>query len=226
MDVHRFYGALMRGFRMRRMRRFAAQFRPGPDTRILDVGGSAFNWELAGIEARVTLLNLTPPRHVPEQPDHFCDVRASGTALPYRERAFDVAFSNSVIEHVGSFDEQARFAAELRRVATGLWVQTPARSFPLETHLLSPFFHFLPRAWQARLVRNFTLWGWLTRPSPDEARRFVAQTRLLGYGEMRRLFPDCEIRRERFLGLTKAFVAVRRPPGRTAGDVVPRGVPA
>jgi hypothetical protein len=209
MDVHRFYGALMRGFRMRRMRRFAAEFRPGPRTRILDVGGSAFNWELAGIEAQVTLLNLTPPHHTPRRPEQFRDVRASGTALPYAEGAFDVAFSNSVIEHVGPLAEQERFARELRRVATGLWVQTPARSFPLETHLLTPGFHFLPRSWQARLVRRFTLWGWLARPSAEQARRFVEQTRLLGYGEMRRLFPDCEIRRERFLGLTKAFVAVR-----------------
>jgi hypothetical protein len=28
---------------------------------------------------------------------------------------------------------------------------------------------------------------------------------------MRALFPDCELRRERFLGLTKAWIAVRRP---------------
>lgn len=213
MDVHRLYGALMRGFRVRRMRRFARQFAPGPGTRILDVGGSAFNWELAGIESRVTLLNLATPAHRPRRPGHFQDVRASGTALPYAARAFDVAFSNSVIEHVGGFAEQQRFAAELSRVAAGLWVQTPARSFPLETHLLTPFFHFLPRAWQLRLVRNFTVWGWLTRPSRDEARRLVGQIRLLGYTEMRRLFPDCEIRRERFLGLTKAFVAVRASPG-------------
>jgi hypothetical protein len=225
MDVHRFYDALMRGFRVRRMRRFAAQFQPGPDTRILDVGGSAFNWELAGIQASVTLLNLTPPRHAPQRPERFRDVRASGAALPYAERAFDVAFSNSVIEHVGGYAEQERFAAELRRVARGLWVQTPARSFPLETHLLTPFFHFLPRAWQARLVRRWTLWGWLARPSREQARRFVEQTHLLGYREMRRLFPDCEIRRERFLGLTKAFVAVRAGAPPTARVLAsPRGV--
>lgn len=216
MDIHRFYGALMRGFRVRRMRRFAAQFAPRPDTHILDVGGSAFNWELAGIDARVTLLNLLLPRYVPKQPAHFSDLRASGTELPYRDGAFEVAFSNSVIEHVGSFEDQARFAAEIRRVAAGLWVQTPARSFLLETHLLTPFIHFLPRRLQARLVRNFTVWGWLSRPTPEVAREFVERTRLLGYREMQRLFPDCEIRRERFLGMTKAYVAVRTAAARGA----------
>ena len=33
---------------------------------------------------------------------------------------------------------------------------------------------------------------------------------------MQRLFPDCEIRRERFLGMTKAYVAVRTAAARGA----------
>ena len=53
------------------------------------------------------------------------------------------------------------------------------------------------------------LWGWLARPSPEQVERFVRETRLLTHREMRALFPDCEIRRERFLGLTKSYVAVR-----------------
>jgi len=213
MDVHRFYGALMRGFRLRRMRRFAAQFAPGRETRILDVGGSAFNWELAGIRAHVTLVNLMLPRHTPAEPELFASVIGSGTALPVRSGAFDIAFSNSVIEHVGNFEDQRRFAEELREAAGSLWVQTPARSFPLEMHLLTPFIHYLPRRLQAPLVRNFTVWGWLSRPAPEVARGFVERTRLLGFREMQRLFPDCEVRRERFLGLTKAYVAVRVGPG-------------
>jgi hypothetical protein len=127
--------------------------------------------------------------------------------------AFDVAFCNSVIEHVGGRDEQAALAAQLSRVARGLWVQTPARGFPLEPHLLTPFFHFLPRRWQRRLARNFTVWGWLTRPDRERARAMVDAISLLGYREFAALFPDCEIRRERFLGWTKSYVAVRVPKG-------------
>ena len=41
---------------------------------------------------------------------------------------------------------------------------------------------------------------------------------LLDGREMRALFPDCEIRRERFLGLTKSYVAIRTSgPTRTVG---------
>jgi hypothetical protein len=211
LDVHRVYGALLRGFRRRRMARFAAEFEPKPGTRILDVGGSAFNWRLAEIVARITLLNLTPPRDADTWPAHLLPLRASGTHLPHSDRAFDIAFSNSVIEHLGTFERQQRFAEQLRRVGRGLWVQTPARGFPFEPHLLTPFVHYLPMRIQARLLRRFSVWGWLTRPSPDQVERFVSETRLLSHREMRRLFPDCEIRRERFLGLTKAYVAVRKP---------------
>jgi hypothetical protein len=94
-------------------------------------------------------------------------------------------------------------------VGRQVWVQTPARSFFFEPHLLAPFIHFLPFSWQRRLVRNFTLWGWVTRPSQVSVDQMLGGLRLLDYATFRTLFPDCEIRRERFLGVTKAFVAVR-----------------
>ena len=209
MDMHRVYHVLLRGIRRRRMARFGARFAPGSETRILDVGGTAYNWRLSDLRARVTLLNLDGPR-VPESlPGHFTRITASGTDLPHRDGAFDIAFSNSVIEHLGSYERQRRFAEQLRRVGRALWVQTPARWFPFEPHLLTPFVHYLPRSWRTRLLRRFTVWGWLARPSPERVARFVRDTRLLSYREMCELFPDCEIQRERFLGLTKSFVAVR-----------------
>jgi len=67
----------------------------------------------------------------------------------------------------------------------------------------------LPRSWQRRLVRNFTLWGWITRPSRASVDRMLGELNLLDYATFRALFPDCEVRRERFLVFTKAFVAVR-----------------
>jgi hypothetical protein len=212
MDVHRLYGALLRGFRRRRMQRFLDAFRPGPETTVLDVGGSAFNWELAGAEARITLLNLVPPADPRALAHRYTLVSASGTQLPYRDAAFDVVFTNSVIEHLGSLERQQAFASEVARVGRGLFVQTPARGFFLEPHLLTPFVHHLPRAWQRRLLRRCTLWGWLARPTQEVVDRFVAETRLLDGREMRALFPDCEIRRERFLGLTKSYLAIRAAP--------------
>ncbi|NIM61889.1 MAG: hypothetical protein GTO30_09600, partial [Acidobacteria bacterium] len=95
-----------------------------------------------------------------------------------------VGFSNSLIEHLGSRDRQAAFASEIRRVARGLWVQTPARCFPFEPHLLGFFVHYLPVRWQRRLVRHFTFWGLNSRPSQERIDRVLRETRLLDYSEM------------------------------------------
>jgi hypothetical protein len=209
MRIHAVYARLLRPFRRRRMQRFAQEFREGRGLRVVDVGGSPFNWSFAPETPRLVLVNLRAPGDARTLPDGIRLVIGDGTRLAFADAAFDVAFSNSVIEHLGTLERQAAFAAELRRVARGLWVQTPARGFPFEPHLLAPFVHWLPQRWQRRLLRRFTLWGWLSRPSPERVERFLAETRLLGLREMRELFPDCEIRRERFLGLTKSYVAVR-----------------
>jgi hypothetical protein len=190
------------------MIRFAETFRPTAETTVLDVGGTPYNWEQIGARFPITLLN-TEPLEADGPGTHYTRVQGSGTQLDFADRSFDIAFSNSVIEHVGSLDAQRAFAQELRRVGRRLWVQTPARSFFFEPHLLTPFIHFLPLAWQRRLVRNFTLWGWITRPSQASVDRMLGGLRLLDDATFRALFPDCEIRRERFLGFTKAFVAVR-----------------
>jgi SAM-dependent methyltransferase len=65
--------------------------------------------------------------------------------LPFEDGEFDLAYASSVIEHVAP-ERRAAFAAELRRVARGWFVQTPAYSFPIEPHALLPFAHWLPPA--------------------------------------------------------------------------------
>ena len=208
MDIHRVYRALGTAFRRRRMRAFERVFRPDARTRILDVGGTSAQWDLLEARPRVTLLNLDAAALTARAPERFSAIAASGLALPHPDGAFDIAFCNSVIEHVGAQDAQ---------LARGLWVQTPARGFWVEPHLLTPFFHYLPTRWQRRLVRRFTVWGWLARPDPEQARAMIDGTRLLRAAEFTALFPDCEIRRERFLGWTKSYVAVR-PVARSAEE--------
>ncbi len=217
MDIHAVYDVFLRRFRRARMRAFAEAFQVVPSTTILDVGGTPYNWELLGTPGLLTLVNRALPHDgVDALPPNVTFVIGNGERLEFENASFDVAFSNSVIEHVGSWQAQQEFAAELRRVGRGLWVQTPARGFPVEPHLLGLFIHWLPRSWQRRLVRWGTGWGWLTRPSPQRIEAMLDELRLLDHAEMQELFPDCEIRRERFLGLTKAYVAVRRLPSAVA----------
>jgi ubiquinone/menaquinone biosynthesis C-methylase UbiE len=131
--------------------------------------------------------------------------------LPFRDRSFDIVFSNSVIEHVGSPADQEAFAKEIARVGRSYFVQTPNRSFLIEPHYLTPLFQFLPQAIQRRAARNVTVWGLLTRPSQEEVDARVRQLRLLAPDGMRRLFPDGRLHRERVLGLSKSLVVVRGP---------------
>lgn len=208
MNVHRVYEPLIRGFRRRRMNRFLDTFRPTAETTVLDVGGTPYNWEQIDAKFPITLLNVKMSQ-LADTDLRYTLVEGSGTQLEFPDHSFDIAFSNSVIEHVGSLEAQRAFAAELRRVGRQVWVQTPARNFFFEPHLLAPFIHFLPLGWQRRLVRNFTLWGWITRPSRAAVDRMLGDLHLLDGATFRALFPDCEIRRERFFGFTKAFVAVR-----------------
>jgi hypothetical protein len=201
----------MRRFRERRMRDFAALFGITESTNILDVGGTPTNWQLLDVRPRVTLLNM--PRAREESWPGFELVAADGCQLPFGNQSFDIVFSNSVIEHVGSPEAQARFANEIQRVARRYWVQTPNRWFPLEPHLLTPFLHYLPRAWQAPLARHWTVWDAVERPAPDRREfyieHYLRDIRLLAASDMAKLFPGANIRRERSLGLTKSLIAVK-----------------
>jgi len=203
--------SLSRRFRRRRMHRFVRECGITAETRVLDIGGTPDNWELAPVQPRLVLLNM--PRAHEEVAGAIQWVAADGRALPFRDASFDVVFSNSVIEHVGDGASQQRFAQEVARVGRTYWVQTPNRWFPVEQHLLTPFVHWLPKSLQAAVVRRGTVWGALTRASADRREfyieHFLRDVKLLSPTEVRALFPGARLIRERFLGLTKSLIAVR-----------------
>jgi hypothetical protein len=199
-------------FRRKRMARFAAELQITSETRVLDIGGTPDYWDMLPARPRLVLLNT--PRAREDLTGAASWVAGDGRRLPFRNGAFDVVFSNSVIEHVGDAASQHRFAAEVARVGRAYWVQTPNRRFPVEQHLLTPFIHWLPRAWQHAIVPRFNVWRMLTRPSADRrefyVEHYLREVRLLSYGELRALFPGALVLRERFFGWTKSLVATRR----------------
>jgi Methyltransferase domain len=197
-------------FRRKRMQMFRETLRPTSETRILDVGGTHWLWLLTDVVGDVTLLNTGAPEEDYDLPPNLRYVVADGTSLPYEDGAFDICFSNSTIEHVHTWERQQAFAAEMRRVGRSIWLQTPAREFPVEPHWVAPFIHWLPKRWRRRLGRNFTVYGLVFRPSKARVSELVDEYRLLTYDELVQLFPDCEVWKERFLGLTKSYVVVRR----------------
>jgi hypothetical protein len=67
---------------------------------------------------------------------------APNQPLPFADKAFAIATSNAVLEHVGSARNQAFFVAELARVAEKVFISVPHRYFPVEHHTAIPFLHF------------------------------------------------------------------------------------
>jgi hypothetical protein len=192
----------VRRWRERRYELFAQLCRLTPEDRIVDVGaGWGAALERFNTTNPITAVDLRPDRNGWLASPNVTVLKGDGTALPFGDGEFDVAFSNSVIEHVPR-ELQAAFASEIRRVARRYWVQTPSRFFPIEPHYQLPFFQFLPERVRRALNRRFSL-GWQPRGEWEEIN-------LLSANDVRRLFPDAEIHRERIAGMTKSLIAVRR----------------
>lgn len=195
MDPVQFQMPLRKFFRRRRFRNFVSDYQNC--TTILDVGGEHYTWPIIGRAEGITILNIRAPK----QTDGFVYVQGSGCELPFRDKSFDLAFSNSAIEHVGSEENQYKFAREMMRVGRRVYCQTPSRLFPIDPHLSSPFLHWLPAAWlKPRFLRYFTLNGWMWKRPYEYDVTWISKRKL------KKMFPGCRIRTERFLLLPKSFI--------------------
>ncbi len=210
---------LSRHFRSRRMQHFSKLCKAHSGLRVLDVGGNPAIWLLLPELDRPHVIYLNMPRAAEPGDDRRNLVFANGTRLPFPDQSFDLVFSNSVIEHVGGFHAQQQLAAEIARVGRNYWVQTPNRYFPVEQHLMTPFVHWLPKSIQSWLVRNATVWAFVTNAEPQERQfyleHFLRDVRLLDCASMKELFPGATIHRERFLGWTKSLIAAKLGPSKS-----------
>ena len=203
----------LRSRRFERFERLAASL-PRP-IEIIDVGGTCEFWEQRGWAGSdgvsVTLVNLVEQE---QRHENIRPVVGDATDLSaYADEAFDLAFSNSVIEHLFTFEKQRAMAAEIRRVARAYWVQTPNFWFPVEPHFLAPAWHWLPVSARIAILRRRGV-GWMGRcPDPDHAREVVTEVRLLRRGELRSMFPEAAVVAERYGGLVKSWTAIAGFPG-------------
>ncbi len=217
--------------RQKRARLFRESFAITPTTRILDIGsedGSAIAAVLDGTHARpdqVYIADIDPEllRKGRERYGFVPTVIPESGRLPFEDGFFDIVYCSSVIEHVtapknevwgmrsgSEFRRQARqhqhtFAAEIRRLGKRYYVQTPNKWFPVESHTWLPFVGYLPR-WVLVPLLTGTNRVWVKRTNPD--------WHLLAVKDMRELFPDAEIARERLLGFTKSIMAIKTNPRR------------
>jgi hypothetical protein len=179
---------------------------------ILDVGGTPGYWMAFGkglnwSKVKVSVVNLTV-----SEPGYPQIIPLRGDARRMKEFddfSFDIVHSNSVIEHVGRWDDMASMAAEVRRLARRYFVQTPYFWFPLEPHVRFPFFHWMPECWRYRILMSRTCGFWEQRPDVGSATKAIQSALLLDRRQMQFLFPDGKIIAERYYGFTKSLIAYR-----------------
>lgn len=139
-------------------------------------------------------------------------------ALPFDDKFFDIVYCSSVIEHTTvpkelmwgitdqrefeklSFERQKEFAREIVRLGKNYFVQTPSKTFPIESHTWLPLVGYLPRRFFLPVLRLSNRF-WVKKAFPD--------FNLLGEREMHMLFPDAEVVKEKKWGLTKSIMAVK-----------------
>jgi SAM-dependent methyltransferase len=192
--------------RRRKLALFMETIRPTPETTVLDVGADELSFgEYPGAGCgtlnffeehypwpeRVTALGLHRGERFRSRYPAVTYVQGDALELPFRDGAFDVVFSNAVIEHVGGRDAQRRFVEEALRVGRRAFVTTPNRWFPIEVHTRLPLVHWLPDR--------------LAHPLYDLARKpWAKDNHLLGAGDLQELFP----RDVRIVNLGLTLVAI------------------
>lgn len=178
--------------RRRKLRLLFDELHPTAATTVLDVGADEIGFGGAGGEAgcsthnffeehypwpaQVTALGLHDGTRFRERYPEVRYVQGDACALPFPDDAFDIVFSNAVIEHVGGRERQQALVLEALRVGQHVFLTTPNRWFPLEVHTRLPFVHWLP---DGAAHRAYDLAG----------KGFAKENHLLGPGDLRSLFP-------------------------------------
>lgn len=200
-----FYDRAIPVMRSRRMAFFARTMGIRPGLRVLDLGGTSYNWQWLPVPLDITILNLPGIMvdYAVAGPHRFHFVEGDATDMPhYADESFDIIFSNSVIEHVGGPERQAAFAREARRLGRAYYVQTPSKYFPLEAHTGLPFWWYYPESLKQRFYRKWEqslpAWG-----------EMVRGTTVLSAPTLRRFFPDGRLYVERVAGLPKSYTMFR-----------------
>jgi SAM-dependent methyltransferase len=172
---------------------------PGPGETILDVGVSDVVNDAANVlerkyphQDRITAAGLGEGKaFTASYPKTAYRQIEANRPLPFADKAFDIAVSNAVLEHVGSRPYQAAFVRELSRVAKKVFISVPNRYFPVEHHTAIPLLHFwTPGFGLACKVlgkadwadeRNLILMSWrgLSALAPDGVGPVVGHTGIL-----------------------------------------------
>ena len=179
----------------------------GKKIKILDIGGTEDYWNSMGLNLEnnieIVLLNLYK---IEVKGSGFSSIKGDACHLEgMADKSFDFVFSNSVIEHLFSMQNQQKMANEVKRVGKNYYIQTPNKFFPIEPHWVFPFFQFLPFGVKVFLTKNFNLGHIPKAKNKQEAIDLVNEVKLLSKKELENLFMGSKLYIEKFIGFHKSY---------------------
>ncbi len=127
-------------------------------------------------------------------------VEYPGGEFPFKDKEFDWVFSNAVIEHVGSEEDQLQFINEMMRVGKNVFFTTPNKYFPVESHTNTIFRHWFNEGFYEWCKKNNPFWSEMNLV-------------LLGFNELNRLLIKSNvnhyiIQKNRMLGWPMTFTVI------------------
>ena len=191
--------------RERKYQLFMEQIKPDPDDVIVNVGaGNGLFLEsiydrrekIIALDIDIVMLNDLKRKYSEVQ----CIV-ADATALPFKDKAVKISFSNAVIEHVGANSRQQKFAKEIRRVSQKFYVTCPNKYFPFEFHYRLPLYQFVPKSIQKWLFQKFNIGLWYENKWED--------INLLSYRQLKKIFPETTLIKQRITFCAETLICFK-----------------
>jgi SAM-dependent methyltransferase len=166
---------------------FMEILRPTARSRVLDVGvtpdrtlpESNFLESLYPYKDHLVVTSIEDASHLEQEYPGIRFVRTERMDLPFTDKSFNIVFCSAVLEHVGDYDQQKLFVAELFRVSERFFIITPNRQFPMEFHTFIPFLHWLPLSLHRAILQALGMEFWsrtenLNLLTPRSLRKVIA----------------------------------------------------
>ncbi|MBP7811677.1 MAG: class I SAM-dependent methyltransferase [Candidatus Moranbacteria bacterium] len=190
---------------------FITECRPTPEDSILDIGVNTREYspfdnyleKQYPHKKNITAIGLEEGSSFKSLYPEITYLQADGRELPFKNNQFDLVYSNAVLEHVGTREQQCDFLRELLRVGKRGYITTPNRFFPVEVHTRVPLLHILlPKslfdAFLSLIGKDWATGNYMNLLSEKELRLLLDAAGISDYSLLR----------NRFLGLTMTFTVI------------------